>query len=102
VGHVRSDFNFNDTDRIVISRCAFEDWIDALIPCPSVANPKICNNDSETVGKIGALIHRCIDDGNPVMLGGSFDRQPEFGRPPIRLALIDERDQFGSCLRGSI
>jgi len=36
------------------------------------------------------------------MLGRSVNREPEFRRPPIRSALIDEGDQFPSCSLGPI
>jgi hypothetical protein len=36
------------------------------------------------------------------MLGRSVNREPEFSRPPIRLTLIDEGDQFRGCSLGSI
>src|SRR5258706_13356776 len=44
----------------------------------------------------------CIHNGNPIVLGRSVDRKSEFGRPPIRSALIDEGDQFSGCSFGSI
>jgi hypothetical protein len=36
------------------------------------------------------------------MLGRSVNREPEFSGPPIRLALIDEGDQFCGCSPGPI
>jgi hypothetical protein len=36
------------------------------------------------------------------VLGRSVNRESKFGRPPIRLTLIDEGDQFRGCSFGPI
>jgi len=48
------------------------------------------------------IAFRWIDNGNPIMLGGSVDRDWKINRPPIRSALIDEGYQFGGCFLGAI
>jgi hypothetical protein len=73
-----------------------------LVSEPGISNPQFGDNLSKAVCEIRAasavqLGRRWIDDGNPIMFGGSVDRQPEFGRPPIRLALVDEGNQFRRC-----
>jgi hypothetical protein len=78
-----------------------------LMPGPSVAKPHFGHDLREAVGKIGILFRvdvagRWFDDGNPIMLGGSVDREREFHRPPIGSTLIDEGYQFGGCLLGAI
>jgi hypothetical protein len=77
------------------------------MPSPGVAKPEFGYNFREAVRKISTPIsievaRPCIHNRNPIMLGRSVNRESEFCRPPIRLTLIDEGDQFRGCSLGPI
>jgi hypothetical protein len=77
------------------------------VPSPGVPKPEVGYNLRKAVRKICTPIsieiaRPCIHNGNPIVLGRSVNGEPEFCRPPIRLTLIDEGDQFRGCSLGSI
>src|SRR3954451_13164042 len=78
-----------------------------LMRHPGIAKSQFGDDPSEAACEIGirAFVQFAgwrSDDGNPIVLGGSVDRQPEFGRPPIRLTLVDQGNQFRGCPFGAI
>jgi hypothetical protein len=77
------------------------------VPGPGVAKPDFGDNLRKAAGKISfpygtEIAFAGIDDGNPIMLGGSVDRERKFNRPPIRSTLMDEGYQFGGGFLGAI
>ena len=76
-----------------------------LVPSPGVAKPDFGYNLRKAIRKFSTPIsieRPCIHNSNPIVLGGSVNRESELGRPPIRLTLIDEGDQFRGCSLGPI